>query len=168
MDVNLHKDKTYKLQELKQFNGSGCTIYTVGVKSLNALLFHKFEDENLTENRQEVLDIAATLRSISKHGAPLTAFKFGQGKPGDKTCYLYCEPQDLRLYCIRVTEEILIIGTGGKKDVRTWQEDETLEDAMHWMMQVSEDVHERIKKDQIKISADGRKLEGNLIFKKDD
>ncbi len=32
----------------------------------------------------------------------------------------------LRLYCLRISDQILILGNGGVKDTRTYQEDETL------------------------------------------
>ena len=44
----------------------------------------------------------------------------------DNVCALPIESGKLRLYCLRLSDRILIIGNGGIKETRTYQEDETL------------------------------------------
>jgi len=45
-----------------------------------------------------------------------------EGKMNDNVCALSIDSRKLRLYCIRVSDQILIIGNGGVKDKRTYEE----------------------------------------------
>lgn len=44
----------------------------------------------------------------------------------DNLCALSIDSRRLRLYCLRISDQILIVGNGGEKTTRTYQEDETL------------------------------------------
>ena len=44
----------------------------------------------------------------------------------DDVCALSLDSHKLRLYCLRISDQILILGNGGIKETRTYQEDETL------------------------------------------
>lgn len=49
-----------------------------------------------------------------------------EGKMNDDVCALSLDSHKLRLYCLRISDQILILGNGGIKETRTYQEDETL------------------------------------------
>jgi len=170
LDVNLHihEGKTYQIGP-HTLSGAACTIYHVGVKCIRNSLFSRFCEEN-SSNKYHlgIKDIIQRLTSIgATTGAVETFFKYKQWKD-PRVCYLYAEPGDLRMYCIRLSEKIIIIGGGGGKSVATWQEDDKLSEEVIWMIQVFEDLRERLKTGVIKISDCGYRLEGNLMFKKDD
>lgn len=40
----------------------------------------------------------------------------------DRVAALSLDSQKLRLYCLRISDQILIIGNGGKKNTRTYEE----------------------------------------------
>lgn len=44
----------------------------------------------------------------------------------DNLCALPLESGDIRLYCLRLSDEILILGNGDRKTTRTYQEDTRL------------------------------------------
>ena len=44
----------------------------------------------------------------------------------DDLCALSLDSRKLRLYCLRISDQILILGNGGVKTTRTYQEDELL------------------------------------------
>lgn len=44
----------------------------------------------------------------------------------DDVCALSVDSRQLRLYCLRISDQILIAGNGGIKDVRAYQESEEL------------------------------------------
>ena len=44
----------------------------------------------------------------------------------DRVSALSIDSRKLRLYCLRISDQILIVGNGGIKNTRTYQEDETL------------------------------------------
>lgn len=49
-----------------------------------------------------------------------------EGKIEDHVAALSIDSRKLRLYCLRISDQILIVGNGGVKDSRTYQENEEL------------------------------------------
>ena len=49
-----------------------------------------------------------------------------EGKMTDDLCALSLDSHKLRLYCLRISDQILILGNGGVKETRTYQEDNIL------------------------------------------
>lgn len=47
-------------------------------------------------------------------------------RPEGRVSALSIDSRKLRLYCLRISDQILIVGNGGIKNTRTYQEDETL------------------------------------------
>lgn len=47
-----------------------------------------------------------------------------EGKIEDHVAALSIDSRKLRLYCLRISDQILIVGNGGVKDSRTYQENE--------------------------------------------
>ena len=48
------------------------------------------------------------------------------GKMSDRVAALSIDSRKLRLYCLRISDQILIVGNGGKKDTRTYEESSEL------------------------------------------
>ncbi len=70
---------------------------------------------------------------------------------------------DLRLYCCRYGNIILIVGSGGIKKTRTYQEDPALDQAVQIMAEVSRRVDEKIRNREIQYS--GNSFKGDLNFR---
>ena len=45
-----------------------------------------------------------------------------EGKMSDRVAALSIDSRKLRLYCLRISDQILIVGNGGRKDTRTYEE----------------------------------------------
>lgn len=69
--------------------------------------------------------ILLALAKIVEVGA-LERFFRNEGRMNDDLCALSLDSRRLRLYCLRISNQILIVGNGGEKTTRTYQEDETL------------------------------------------
>lgn len=83
----------------------------------------EFKD-NATYNK----DFNAILLALSKiidKGALERFFRI-EGKMGDHVSALSIDSRKLRLYCLRISDQILILGNGGVKLSRTYQEDKIL------------------------------------------
>ena len=84
---------------------------------------NKFKEEStLNKDFQTIL---VALAKIIERGALERFFRM-EGKMNDEVCALSLDAHKLRLYCLRISDQILILGNGGVKDTRTYQEDETL------------------------------------------
>ena len=83
----------------------------------------EFKD-NATYNK----DFNAILLALSKiidKGALERFFRI-EGRMNDHVSALSIDSRKLRLYCLRISDQILILGNGGVKLSRTYQEDEKL------------------------------------------
>lgn len=56
----------------------------------------------------------------------LERFFRNEGKMRDNVKALAIDSRKLRLYCLRISDQILILGNGGVKNTRTYQENEKL------------------------------------------
>ena len=84
---------------------------------------NKFKEEStLNKDFQTIL---VALAKIIERGALERFFRM-EGKMNDDVYALSLDSHKLRLYCLRISDQILILGNGGIKDTRTYQEDETL------------------------------------------
>ena len=89
--------------------------------------FEKFLNEfkdNATYNKDFNVILLALSKIIDK-GA-LDRFFRNEGKMNDSVKALAIDSRKLRLYCLRISDQILILGNGGVKTTRTYQENEQL------------------------------------------
>ena len=89
--------------------------------------FEKFLNEfkdNATYNKDFNVILLALSKIIDK-GA-LERFFRNEGKMNDSVKALAIDSRKLRLYCLRISDLILILGNGGVKTTRTYQENEQL------------------------------------------
>lgn len=97
------------------FNGSDISEYE------DFLL--KFKDNStLNEDFQKII---LALEKIIDRGA-LERFFRVEGKMNDNLSALAIDSRKLRLYCLRISDQIMILGNGGIKTTRTYQEDKEL------------------------------------------
>lgn len=83
----------------------------------------KFKD-NAALNKDYQSILYALDRIIAK-GAFDRMFRY-EGKMNDNVVALSLDSKKLRLYCLRMSDQILIVGNGGVKETRTYDEDEEL------------------------------------------
>lgn len=89
--------------------------------------FGKFLNEfkdNATYNKDFNVILLALSKIIDK-GA-LERFFRNEGRMNDNVKALAIDSRKLRLYCLRISDQILILGNGGVKNTRTYQEDSKL------------------------------------------
>lgn len=92
-----------------------------------------------------------------------TFFKLNEGKPGDGICAITDWKGKLRLYCIRFGNILLVLGGGGPKTTRTYQEDPKLLSENLMLRSVSDVMTEAIREKGLKIEEDGS-LSGDLVI----
>lgn len=85
--------------------------------------YSKFiEDAQLN---QDLLRIVQLVDKIADEGA-LERFFRQEGKMRDSVVALPVLRSKLRLYCLRLSDKILVLGNGGVKNSRTYEEDDSL------------------------------------------
>lgn len=109
-------------------SGDSCTMCTIQFLSDDQSEFEKFvakfrQDAELNPDFQAIMRF---LEQILSNGALERYFR-REGKMNDSVVGLPVLKSKLRLYCLRLTDKILILGNGGIKNRRTYEEDDTLQ-----------------------------------------
>jgi hypothetical protein len=156
----------FEIIELLDFSGHHAGVYSIIVDENDLSLFDIFIQENIDKYSEEVGDILATIETIGyETGAREKFFKPNEGSLGDGICALYDNPdRKLRLYCIKYGSSTIILGGGGMKNVRALQDDPKLKDENYLLRKISKMITDAIKEGDIRWSADGKQLIGNVII----
>ena len=102
-------------------------LYSISFEKDGTPEFEKFVAEfemNATFNR-DYQRIIAALQAILRIGA-LERFFRPEGSRNDSVQALPIESGKLRLYCLRLSDQVVILGNGGVKNTRTYEEDPKL------------------------------------------
>lgn len=75
-----------------------------------------------------------------------------EGKMSDRVCALPVLKSRLRLYCLRLSDKILILGNGGVKATRTYNEDDTLKGYVITLQNFDKLITEGIKNGSILVT----------------
>lgn len=104
-----------------------CTLYTIQFLSNDESEFeqfyNKFKDD--VEFNPDLMRIVGFLGRIADFGALERYFR-PEGKMSDRVVALPAVTSKLRLYCLRLSDKILILGNGGEKKTKSYEEDDEL------------------------------------------
>lgn len=121
--------------------------------------FEKFPEG--CEYDEDIDTIISWLDRICEIGALERYFRY-EGKFCDGVSAIRIETSNLRLYCIRLSDKILIFGNGGIKDCATWQESESLSDYVETLVDTSRFISSRPSNGTLYIV--DKEIIGNLNF----
>ena len=143
--------------------GNKASLYTIKIGNSMESEFEKFLSNGEVKSHQEFQPLILRLQEIiDKYGCQERFFKLNESKYHDTVVALW--RGNLRLYCCRYGNIILLLGSGGIKKTRTYQEDEHLNNIVTTMTEVSDRIDRRILEDKT-LKIIGNKLVGNLEFK---
>lgn len=155
MRLLIQRDSTDMSEaELVQLNKDrNCTLYTIQFvtedKSEYLRFYNRFKND-ATYN-EDLARIAKFVESIANLGA-LERFFRPEGKMSDRVCALPVVKSKLRLYCLRLSDSILILGNGGVKKTRTYDEDDELRGFVVSLQKFDKLIKEGVKDGTITIS----------------
>lgn len=157
----------FKLIKLEDLCGKRATVYSVVVNDEEQTLFDRFINENFPKYQKELTDISDQIDAMATvHGLRDNFFKKREGRPGDGVEALFSK--QLRLYCMRFGHVILILGGGGPKNTRTWEEDAKLDEENRLLQKFSSLLTEKMRNKETKWSLDATELIGDLEFGDED
>ena len=81
----------------------------------------------------------------------LERFFRNEGRMKDNLCALSIDSRRLRLYCLRLSDQILIVGNGGAKNTRTYEEDDELSGYVMDLQKFDALLAQELKTGKIKI-----------------
>lgn len=107
--------------------GNSCTLYSIQFTSENSSEYERFYNKFIEDAKlnRDLLRIVQIVDRIADVGALERLFR-PEGKMRDSVYALPVLSSKLRLYCLRLSNGILILGNGGVKNSRTYNEDDSL------------------------------------------
>ena len=140
-------------------------LYSISFEKDGTTEFEKFVEEfehNAKYNR-DYQRIIAALQAILNLGA-LERFFRPEGKIKDSVAAIPIEGGKLRLYCLRISEQIVILGNGGVKSTRTYEEDSKLYGYVLDLQRFEKILNDNIAKGYVRIEE--RELNGidDVVF----
>ena len=117
--------KEAKLKTIEQ--SDNVSMYSICFNGEEESEFEKFLN-NFKDNAKVNRDFKIILLALSKiidKGALERFFRI-EGKMNDSVGALAIDSRKLRLYCLRVSEQVVILGNGGIKTTRTYEENPIL------------------------------------------
>lgn len=133
--------------------GRNCTLYTIQFISEDETEYEKFYNKFIEDAQlnQDLLKIVQIIDNIAERGALERYFRY-EGKVSDSVVALPTLSSKLRLYCLRLSDGILILGNGGIKNSKTYQEDDSLRGYVVTLQAFDKLLKEGIKDGTILIS----------------
>ena len=111
--------------------------------------YNRFKDDAVYD--RDLAMIAQFVESIADRGA-LERFFRPEGKMSDRVCALPVVKSKLRLYCLRLSDSILILGNGGIKETRTYDENDELRGYVVNLQNFDSIIKEGVKEGTITIT----------------
>ena len=106
------------------------------------------ENATLKPDLQKILN--ALQRMLNAVGFLERYFR-PEGKMRDRVAALPIETSKLRLYCLRLSDSVLIVGNGGEKSSKTYNEDSVLNGYVVNLQKLDEILRQAEKKGTIQI-----------------
>lgn len=154
----------YTIELLEEYETVNFYSIKMAGKELTELetFFEKFPEG--CEYDEEMDVIISWIDQIAKRGALERYFR-PEGKYGDGVGVIPIDVGNkLRLYCLRLSDKILVFGNGGIKDSRSWQESKTLAPYVKLLIDTSRFISSRIKDGTIVLV--DKEIVGNLNFRR--
>ena len=114
------------IEEVQKTDIAG--LFTICYEGDDATEFQKFIEkfkEDATRKEELSVILTAINRMLNASGFLERYFR-PEGKMGDHVVALPVERTKMRLYCLRMSDSVLIVGNGGIKRTKTYEEDESL------------------------------------------
>ena len=103
------------------------SLYSISFEIDRTTEFERFLEkfENQAEWNKDYQKELYAISLILDNGALERYFR-PEGKMTDEVCAIPVESGNIRLYCLRISDEILVIGNGDIKHTATYEEDQRL------------------------------------------
>lgn len=127
-------------------------LYTITIEGESLSEFEKFIEKfkNHSKLQEDYRRIIYALHAIMLRGVKERYFR-PEGKYADGVCALPIESGKLRLYCLRLTDSILVAGNGGVKSTARYEDDEELNGYVISLQQFEKILRIAIKRKDVTI-----------------
>lgn len=155
-------EQKYSIELLEEYEKVNFYSIRLAGEELTELeaFFEKFPEG--CEYDDDIDVIISWIDKIAERGALERNFR-PEGNYGDGVGVIPIEVGNkIRLYCLRLSDKILVFGNGGVKDSKSWQESETLAPYVKLLIDTSRFISSRIKDGSILLV--DKEIMGNINF----
>lgn len=126
------------------------TLYTIWFEGKTMSEFADFyaKFSVVSDLKEDLNTILLALNKIIENGVYERYFR-PEGKMNDGVCALPIESGKLRLYCNRLSQQILIAGNGGIKETKTYNENNELSNYVLVLQRLDKSIKAALKKGDI-------------------
>ncbi len=135
------------------------TLQFPGEETETDKFFDKFPEG--CKHDKDIDVIIKWIDQIGERGANERYFR-PESKQTDEICAIPIETSRLRLYVIRLSSNVIILGNGGIKNTKTYNEDIFLNSCVKLLQQINGFIKTRINKGEITIYQ--KQIFGNTTF----
>lgn len=142
-------NRKYTIELIEEYDAVNFYSIHLDDEELSELerFFDKFPEGS--EYDEEIDVIISWLDKIGEKGALERYFR-PEGRYGDGVGVIPIDVGNkLRLYCLRLSDKILVFGNGGIKDAKSWQQSESLAPYVEMLIDTSRFISSRILNGQI-------------------
>ena len=150
-----------EIKTLKQTDKNG--LFSLVFENEAYSEFEKFIEKfkNEADVAKDLNVILSYLEQMINGAGFLERYFRPEGKRRDNVCALPVVSGKLRLYCLRLSDSVLIAGGGGRKTTKSYDEDSNLNGYVISLQKLDELIRVEVKKGNIVIEA------GSIIGKDD-
>ncbi|MFR9598834.1 MAG: hypothetical protein SNI83_07070 [Rikenellaceae bacterium] len=162
--MKLKNDKTLRRAEVVLIDESELVgIYSILKDGEEYSEFENFLLAHMDSHKEEVGTLIARINRLKETGCFERHFR-REGKMRDRVFALpnYLDHLKLRLYCIVISENIIVFGNGGEKNTATYNEDPCLNACVKTLQKIDGKIIKR--QDNNDIIIEGKELKGDLSF----
>jgi hypothetical protein len=155
-------EQKYSIELLEEYEKVNFYSIRLAGEELTELeaFFEKFPEG--CEYDDDIDVIISWIDKIAERGALERYFR-PEGNYGDGVGVIPIEVGNkIRLYCLRLSDKILVFGNGGVKDSKSWQESETSAPYVKLLIDTSRFISSRIKDGSILLV--DKEIMGNINF----
>lgn len=143
--------------------GQNCILYSLQFLKDPESEFEKFvaKFKESAEFNEDYERIAQLIRRMAAKGAEERLFR-PEGKMNDHVVALPVLKSKLRLYCIRLSDKIVILGNGGVKSTQSYEEDDILRGYVVTLQKFEKLLTQGIEEGSVRISE--QEISSDRIF----
>lgn len=143
----------FEIVEMKELSGDKAHIYSVILNGDGDTLLEQFFNENSSHEKLLKKMLIKIKTMADKTGCLRQFFKDGEGRLGDGVVALAV--QNLRLYGIYFNSTVVLLGSGGIKNVRAYQDDPVLNKKAEQVKSIASEINRAIINKEFKVSDNG-------------
>ncbi len=152
--------------EIKEYySGAKATLYVIQKSDDEFSEFENFLNSREFNDSEHRHTLVEKLMDMADNSGCQERFFKHQSNYYNAICRLK-GAGDLRLYCLRYDNMIVILGSGGTKHTRTYQEDDKLYEAIKFLENISDKIDAKIINKEIFYK--NNKFDGELTFEENE